>query len=134
MVGYGIYSGISNVIEYKEKYNTTPGEDWSIFLRSSLSLPMAQDVQYLTARKNIVNSIAQEAWRALNSSTDGVVAYAVGFGDMIQKVSVNCKPSGPCTCDTNQFGVGFHKKCDLIELSDKAGHAVIAMDKKSNAN
>ncbi|WP_265015204.1 hypothetical protein [Wolbachia endosymbiont (group B) of Camptogramma bilineatum] len=36
MVGCGIYSGVSNIVEYKKKYDTTHGENWSIFWRTLL--------------------------------------------------------------------------------------------------
>ncbi|WP_341823962.1 ankyrin repeat domain-containing protein [Wolbachia endosymbiont (group A) of Udea olivalis] len=85
MVGYGIYSGVSNIVEYKKKYDTTHGENWSIFWRTLLFQPMAADVQHLAARKDIVNSLAKQVWKALNNAPNSVIAYGVGLG----KVSGN---------------------------------------------
>lgn len=51
MVGYGVYSGISNIVEYEKKYDTTHGENWSIFWRTILFQDMASDVQHLADRK-----------------------------------------------------------------------------------
>ncbi|WCR54360.1 MAG: hypothetical protein PG981_001382 [Wolbachia endosymbiont of Ctenocephalides orientis wCori] len=31
MVSQGVYSGVSNIIEYEEKYDTTHDENWRIF-------------------------------------------------------------------------------------------------------
>ncbi len=85
IVGYGIYSGVSNIVEYKKKYDTTHGENWSIFWRTLLFQDMASDVQHLAARKDTVNSLAKQVWEALNNSPNSVVAYGVGLG----KVSNN---------------------------------------------
>ncbi|WP_264735341.1 ankyrin repeat domain-containing protein [Wolbachia endosymbiont (group A) of Rhinocyllus conicus] len=85
MVGYGIYSGVSNIIEYEKKYDTTHGENWSIFWRTLLFQPMAADVQHLAARKDTVNSLAKGVWQALNNSPNSTVAYGIGLG----KVSGN---------------------------------------------
>ncbi|MFP3026210.1 MAG: hypothetical protein ACEY3L_08200, partial [Wolbachia sp.] len=68
MVGQGIYSGVSNIIEYEKKYDTTHGENWSIFLRTIFFQPMADDVQHLAARKEMVNSLTKGAWKRLNDS------------------------------------------------------------------
>ncbi|MFT4327777.1 MAG: hypothetical protein AB3P07_04135 [Wolbachia pipientis] len=85
MVGYGVYSGISNIVEYEKKYDTTGGENWSIFWRTILFQDMASDVQHLADRKNTVDSLAKEVWNALNNAPNSVVAYGVGLG----KVSDN---------------------------------------------
>ncbi len=85
MVGYGVYSGISNIVEYEKKYDTTHGENWSIFWRTILFQDMASDVQHLADRKNTVDSLAKEVWKALNNAPNSVVAYGVGLG----KVSDN---------------------------------------------
>ncbi|WP_425385343.1 ankyrin repeat domain-containing protein [Wolbachia endosymbiont (group B) of Schoenobius gigantella] len=85
MVGYGVYSGVSNIVEYKKKYHTTFGEDLSIFGRTILFQDMASDVQHLADRKNTVDSLAKEVWKALNNAPNRVVAYGVGLG----KVSDN---------------------------------------------
>ncbi|WP_341823711.1 ankyrin repeat domain-containing protein [Wolbachia endosymbiont (group A) of Agelastica alni] len=80
MVGYGIYSGVSNIVEYKKKYDTTHGENWSIFWRTLLFQPMAADVQHLAARKDTVNSLAKQVWKALNNGPNSTVAYGIGLG------------------------------------------------------
>ncbi len=85
MVGYGVYSGVSNIVEYEKKYDTTHGENWSIFWRTILFQDMASDVQHLADRKNTVDSLAKEVWKALNNAPNSVVAYGVGLG----KVSDN---------------------------------------------
>ncbi|OAB79365.1 hypothetical protein WSTR_05260 [Wolbachia endosymbiont of Laodelphax striatellus] len=82
MVGYGIYSGVSNIIEYKKRYDTTHGENWSIFWRTIFFQPMADDVQHLAARKDVVNSLTKGVWQALRDSPSSVVAYGIGFGEV----------------------------------------------------
>ncbi|WP_264730444.1 ankyrin repeat domain-containing protein [Wolbachia endosymbiont (group B) of Episyrphus balteatus] len=82
MLGQGIYSGVSNIIEYEEKYDTTHDENWSIFWRTLLLQPMAYDVQLLKARGDGVNIKAKAAWESLNDSPGEVVAYAVGLGQI----------------------------------------------------
>ncbi|BAA89627.1 hypothetical protein [Wolbachia sp. wKue] len=69
MVGQGVYSGISNIVEYEKKYDTTYGENWSIFWRTILFQDMASDVQHLADRKNTVDSLAKEVWEALNNAS-----------------------------------------------------------------
>ncbi len=85
MVGCGIYSGVSNIVEYKKKYDTTHGENWSIFWRTILFQDMASDVQHLADRKNTVDNLAKEVWKALNNAPNSVIAYGIGLG----KVSDN---------------------------------------------
>ncbi|WP_353277794.1 ankyrin repeat domain-containing protein [Wolbachia endosymbiont (group A) of Agelastica alni] len=80
MLGYGVYSGVSNIVEYEKKYDTTHDENWRIFLHTFALQPIPLDVQHFADRQNIVNSLAQEAWKALSNSTSNVVAYAVGLG------------------------------------------------------
>ncbi|QJT94912.1 ankyrin repeat domain-containing protein [Wolbachia endosymbiont of Diaphorina citri] len=82
MVGYGIYSGVSNIIEYEKRYDTTHGENWSIFWRTIFFQPMADDVQHLAARKDVVNSLTKGVWQALRDSPSSVVAYGIGFGEV----------------------------------------------------
>ncbi|WP_143688758.1 ankyrin repeat domain-containing protein [Wolbachia endosymbiont of Laodelphax striatellus] len=82
MVGYGVYSGVSNIVEYEKKYDTTHGENWSIFWRTILFQDMASDVQHLADRKNTVDSLAKEVWKALNNAPNSVVAYGVGLGKL----------------------------------------------------
>ncbi|PRD22884.1 UNVERIFIED_CONTAM: Ankyrin-3 [Trichonephila clavipes] len=82
MVGHGVYSGVSNIIEYKKKYDTTHDENWRIFWHTIAFQPIPVDVQHLAARQSIVNSLAQEAWKALSNSTSDVVAYGIGFGEV----------------------------------------------------
>ena len=55
MIGQGIYNGVSNIIEYEEKYDTTHNENWSIFWRSFLSYPMHKDITELAARVKYID-------------------------------------------------------------------------------
>ncbi|WP_341815349.1 ankyrin repeat domain-containing protein [Wolbachia endosymbiont (group B) of Aricia artaxerxes] len=80
MVTHGVYSGISNIIEYEKKYDTTHGENFDIFLHTLLLSSMPYDLEHLAARNNMVNSQAKRAWKALSDSPNDVVAYGVGFG------------------------------------------------------
>ncbi|OJH31527.1 Phosphocholine transferase AnkX [Wolbachia endosymbiont of Armadillidium vulgare] len=80
MVGQGIYNGVSNIVEYEEKYDTTHDENLDIFLHTLLLSPIPYDLEYLAARNNMVNSQAKRAWKALSDSPNYVVAYGVGFG------------------------------------------------------
>ncbi|WP_338405958.1 ankyrin repeat domain-containing protein [Wolbachia endosymbiont (group A) of Longitarsus flavicornis] len=80
MVGYGIYSGVSNIVEYEKKYDTTHDENWRIFWHTFAFQPIPQDVQHLAARKEMVNSLAKGVWKALNNDPSNVVAYGIGLG------------------------------------------------------
>ncbi|WP_338477023.1 ankyrin repeat domain-containing protein [Wolbachia endosymbiont (group A) of Nomada hirtipes] len=80
MVGYGVYSGVSNIVEYEKKYDTTHDENWRIFWHTLALQPIPVDVQHLADRQNIVNSLAKEAWKALSKSPSNVVAYGIGLG------------------------------------------------------
>lgn len=82
MVAQGVYSGVSNIIEYEKKYDTTPDENWSIFWRTVLLQPMSYDVNLLQARYDRVNIKAKAVWESLNNSPGEVVAYAVGLGQI----------------------------------------------------
>jgi hypothetical protein len=91
MVGCGIYSGVSNIIEYEKKYDTTHGENWSIFWLTLLFQPIARDVRHFAARKDIVDSLTKEAWKVLSNSTSDVFAYGLGLG----KVSFENRDQAP---------------------------------------
>lgn len=88
--GYAIYSGVSNIIEYEEKYDTTHGENWSIFWRTILFQDMAKDIQHLAARTEMVNNIAKNAWQNLEAAPDNIVFYAFGLGKVKFDKTVNC--------------------------------------------
>ncbi|HJD62627.1 MAG TPA: hypothetical protein LFW14_03520 [Rickettsia endosymbiont of Degeeriella rufa] len=84
MIGQGIYNGISNIIEYEEKYDTTHNENWSIFWRSFLSYPMHKDITELAARKEYIDKLTEQAFanfRALSNNT-AIVAYGFGLGEI----------------------------------------------------
>ncbi|WP_341794429.1 hypothetical protein [Rickettsia endosymbiont of Rhinocyllus conicus] len=84
MIGQGIYNGVSNIIEYEEKYDTTHNENWSIFWRSFLSYPMHKDITELAARKEYIDKLTEQAFanfRALSNNTD-IVAYGFGLGEI----------------------------------------------------
>ncbi|WP_447933209.1 ankyrin repeat domain-containing protein [Wolbachia endosymbiont of Dactylopius coccus] len=101
MVGQGVYSGISNIIEYEKKYDTTSGENWSIFWRTVLFQSMASDVKHLKARKDVVNNLAKKAWEVLSNSSSNVVAYGLGLGKIIiEEYSYGIKPC-PATRSKN---------------------------------
>ena len=80
MAGQGIYSGISNVIEYEDRYHMTLGEDWSIFWRTLFLQSMSKDVEHLALRSEMINNLTQTAWNILNNRSSNVVAYAIGLG------------------------------------------------------
>ncbi len=80
MVASGVYSGVSNIVEYEKKYDTTHGENWRIFWHTFAFQPIPEDVQHLAARKEMVNRLTKEAWKTLNDTPDNVVAYAFGLG------------------------------------------------------
>ncbi|MCC8418595.1 MAG: hypothetical protein LN590_03265 [Rickettsia endosymbiont of Glossina mortisans submortisans] len=90
MVGQGIYSGISNIIEYEEKYDTTHAENWSIFWRTLLLTRMSLDVEHLAARDKLLNDIVQDAWQRLSNSEEAIVAYAIGLGQEEVKSFSQC--------------------------------------------
>lgn len=99
MVGQGIYNGVSTIIEYKKNYDTTHGENWSIFWRTLVLKRMSEDVQYLRARHEFVNSITKSAYDMLNQHSDEVVAYAVGLGN----IALEYRPL--CTTTTHKLPV-----------------------------
>lgn len=76
----GVYSGISNIIEYEEKYDTTHKENWSIFWRTALLRSMAEDVANLKTRHDAVNHTVKNAWNMLERFPEEIVAYAIGLG------------------------------------------------------
>lgn len=72
MIGQGIYNGISNVIEYQEKYNTTPSENMEIFFRSLVFMSPPRHVEHLAARTRYVNDTVLYAWEELNNLPDNI--------------------------------------------------------------
>ncbi|APR98948.1 ankyrin repeat domain-containing protein [Wolbachia endosymbiont of Folsomia candida] len=80
IVGQGLYSGTSMVIEYK-KYKLTTNQEFRLFWHTfALQLP-PEDVQYLAARKDVVNKLAEQAWEYLQNNTH-VAAYGMGLGEI----------------------------------------------------
>ncbi|MCC8369368.1 MAG: ankyrin repeat domain-containing protein [Rickettsia endosymbiont of Oxypoda opaca] len=135
--GYAIYSGVSNIIEYEEKYDTTHGENWSIFWRTILFQDMAKDIQHLAARQDAVNNITMEAWRNLEASPYNVVAYAIGLGRIKLSDVKNCE-----TVERYIVGLGGDvsilpvrvTECKIDTISSlHPSHSVIHMHEK-NAN
>ncbi|WP_341808437.1 hypothetical protein [Wolbachia endosymbiont (group E) of Neria commutata] len=78
MVGQAVYSGISNIKAYEDKYDITRDENWRIFWHTVAFQPIPQDVQKLAADTEVFKRLAEEAWRRLENSTD-VVATAMGL-------------------------------------------------------
>ncbi|APR97793.1 ankyrin repeat domain-containing protein [Wolbachia endosymbiont of Folsomia candida] len=80
LIGQGLYSGTSMVIEYK-KYKLTTNQEFRLFWHTfALQLP-PEDVQYLAARKDVVNKLAEQAWEHLQNNTQ-VAAYGMGLGEI----------------------------------------------------
>ncbi|WP_157956383.1 ankyrin repeat domain-containing protein [Wolbachia endosymbiont of Folsomia candida] len=80
IIGQGLYSGTSMVIEYK-KYKLTTNQEFRLFWHTfALQLP-PEDVQYLAARKDVVNKLAEQAWEYLQNNTH-VAAYGMGLGEI----------------------------------------------------
>ncbi|WP_157956387.1 ankyrin repeat domain-containing protein [Wolbachia endosymbiont of Folsomia candida] len=80
LIGQGLYSGTSMVIEYK-KYKLTTNQEFRLFWHTfALQLP-PEDVQYLAARKDVVNKLAEQAWEYLQNNTQ-VAAYGMGLGEI----------------------------------------------------
>lgn len=90
MVGQGIYNGISNIIEYEEKYDTTHTENWHIFWRTFLLQRMSKDIEHLGARDKTINDITEDAWQILSNSKEDIVAYAIGLGKEKVKYFQKC--------------------------------------------
>lgn len=84
MVSQAVYSGISTVKEYKKKYGTTHNENLDIFFHAAALQPTPKDVQYLAARTDFTNQLAEEAWKHLQDSPN-IVAIAMGLGELILK-------------------------------------------------
>ncbi|WP_353285322.1 ankyrin repeat domain-containing protein [Wolbachia endosymbiont (group A) of Beris morrisii] len=127
MVGYGIYSGVSNIVEYKKKYDTTHGENWSIFWRTILFQDMASDVQHLADRKNTVDSLAKGVWQALNNGPNSVVAYGIGLG----KVSGNTLRPDYATIMMNRTDANA-KNLSRVIPSDIEGASRICLPQITN--
>ncbi|WP_392506541.1 hypothetical protein ACE5D9_01805 [Rickettsia sp. 2024-CO-Wats] len=83
MVAYALYGGISAIVEYEAKYDTTDDENWRIFWHTVVGQPLPMDIQYLEARTALVNNILNTSWHHLQSMPDNVVAYAGGFGQIV---------------------------------------------------
>ncbi|KJW03755.1 hypothetical protein [Rickettsia argasii] len=98
IVGYVIYSGISAIVEYEKKYDTTHDENWRIFWHTIFQQDLPKDVQHLAARTKSVNKILNAAWHHLQSMPDNVVAYAGGFGKVVIKNWEECKESSINRC------------------------------------
>ncbi|MFP3012711.1 MAG: ankyrin repeat domain-containing protein [Rickettsia sp.] len=117
--GYAIYSGVSNIIEYEKKYDTTHGENWSIFWRTILFQDMAKDIQHLADRTEMVNKITKNAWKNLRVSPDDVVAYAIGFG----KVKFSSKEE--CTTHSIQISPYCIKQQDCFKEFTKCREVLV---------
>ncbi|WP_341793893.1 hypothetical protein [Rickettsia endosymbiont of Ceutorhynchus obstrictus] len=131
MVGYGIYSGISNIIEYEEKYDTTHSENWSIFWRTMLLQDMAQDIKNLKFRTEAVNNIVQNAWKTLSASPNDVVAYATGLGK-IEYQPKNCKNKE--VCHAYYIAISCHtiSYCDYISTISGSSATIHMHEKNAN--
>lgn len=119
--GYAIYSGVSNIIEYEKKYDTTHGENWSIFWRTILFQDMAKDIQHLADRTEMVNKITKNAWKNLEASSDDIVAYATGLGQ-IKYITKSCRV----------VPLLLIHKCDYTTIMDSSSAAIHMHNKSTN--
>ncbi|MGI2257019.1 PD-(D/E)XK nuclease domain-containing protein [Candidatus Cardinium hertigii] len=144
LAGQGIYNGISNVIAYEKRYHTTLGEDWSILWRSILSKNMAEDIEHLVARNELINDITQTAWKIFSNKSSDVVAYAIGIGKEQAKYFLKCEerlafaPGGPysykeCNNHTNYITESSYSRIDLSKKSN-TNHTLSRVQPKSIAN
>ncbi|WP_347938849.1 hypothetical protein [Rickettsia oklahomensis] len=83
IAAYAIYSGISDIVEYEARYDTTHNENWRIFWHTVTNKYPPEDVQHLAARIESVNNILSTTWDYLQSMPNDVVAYAGGFGKVV---------------------------------------------------
>ncbi|MFP3031300.1 MAG: hypothetical protein ACEY3M_09255, partial [Wolbachia sp.] len=128
MVGQGVYSGVSNVIEYKKKYGTTADESNRIFWHTFFLQPIPQDVQHLEARKEMVNSLTKGAWKRLNDSPDNVVAYAFGLG----RVSGNTLSSSNAKIFMNKKDTTYTKNLSRVIPDNIEGASMICLPQITN--
>ncbi|WP_064644419.1 hypothetical protein [Orientia tsutsugamushi] len=96
-----IYSGISTIIEWEQKYDTTPLENLDLFISRAFMLNPPKNLQELAFRTNAVNSIVDSAWTKLRSFPNNTVAYVTGLGQAKQPQTAN-------KCPNN---LGKHEKC-----------------------
>lgn len=80
MVGQGTYNGISNIIEYRDKYQTTHMENWNIFWDTFFDLPIDDNIVGLAMQKEFVDHKAKMAWEFLENSPQNVFACGLGLG------------------------------------------------------
>ncbi|MFP3022315.1 MAG: hypothetical protein ACEY3K_05100, partial [Wolbachia sp.] len=123
MVASGVYSGVSNIVEYEKKYDTTHDENWRIFWRTFFFQPMADDVQHLAARKEMVNSLTKGAWKTLNDTPDNVVAYAFGLG----RVSGNTLSSSHAKIFMDKKDTAYTKNLSRVIPDNIEGASMICL-------
>ncbi len=114
LIGQGLYSGTSMVIEYK-KYKLTTNQEFRLFWHTfALQLP-PEDVQYLAARKDVVNKLAEQAWEYLQNNTQ-VAAYGMGLGEirLVDENTTRVKRFIPGSL--NRQGVYVPKRNDFGEM------------------
>lgn len=80
-----IYGGFSAVKEFHEKFRTTVGEDISIFLRTTLMVPMSDEIQAVQARQSFVDNAAKEMWNILQDENNTISTYAMGLGYILDE-------------------------------------------------
>lgn len=129
MVASIIYSGISTIIEWEQKYDTTHLENLQLFISNAFMLSTSKDLDELALRTNSVNSIVKSAWDALNSFPNNTVAYATGLGyiDIYTEVVLKCpkqlKKCETCTSEKPTSGLNkilsmrFTKRCYIAEAT-----------------
>ncbi|CAM80044.1 hypothetical protein [Orientia tsutsugamushi] len=104
-----IYGGISTIIEWKQKYDTTLSENIHLFIRSTLMLSPQESLEELAFKTDSVNSIVKSAWNALNSFPNNTVAYATGLGK-----AEKAKPRIVSKCPTE---LKQYEKCELSPVN-----------------
>ncbi|AIL64648.1 Ankyrin repeat protein [Rickettsiales bacterium Ac37b] len=121
-VGYSVYNGVSNIIEYEEKYDTTHSENWSIFWRTVTMNEMSADVQELAYRTEYVNSLTKAAITNLESMPENVVGYAYGLGELKTSYTPYTAPCGSppvnVVCTKYKTEIEFHSGYSKIDMNN----------------
>ena len=89
VTGQMVYSGVSNIVEYEKRYDTTASENLSIFWRTITFQDMPKDIKHLQSRTEIVNHQEKVALGALAESGKHIFAYGIGFGEDDENPNLN---------------------------------------------
>ncbi len=103
MVAQGAYSGLRMIEEF-EPYRLTWDENFRLFWHMFALQSVPSDMEYLKARKDILDQLVKQIEKQLQTSDPLVVAYATGLGQVRFKEEQDCIDVGQGTAD-------YHRRC-----------------------